>query len=146
MALIYTFKGIPMRVLLVIAVVTLLCVGCGEENVNEEVPSVRRVQIILGNTSGGFQLGSNSVVESNDFYSIIDEIARRDPALHYALTKRTGGVLSPAILSTNILAWRYPESHKEEIAVVLPDPVIKNGRMVFVGIRFSGEIVYFAAK
>jgi hypothetical protein len=87
----------------------------------------------------------NSAATSNtSVQAIIAEAAQENPIFKSAISRRTGGTESTALLSTNVGAWTRPSDFGREVAVILADPVSTANGSAYIAIRFDGQIVQFA--
>jgi hypothetical protein len=81
--------------------------------------------------------------DNSAWATILQKISDRDILLKEFLTRRSGGLTTSAILSTNIGAWRKPDAYPNDVAVILPDRILSKSGFVYVGMRFNGEVVIF---
>lgn len=129
--------------ILVTILAVILC-SCGGDTPDEELMATNRLNLIFDGTEASLRLNTN-VQSGYDLSYNIGQLAAKDPFLKERLTTRPGLKTSRAIMSTNMQAWLHPESFKDQIAVILPEPIKSNGREVYMGINFGGAIVQFAA-
>lgn len=123
----------------------ILLLGCseGSHGVDEEKAAINRIRTVFGGVNvavAEHQAGHSR----SELETAFPQIIRQPAPLVEALTKRTGPATVPVILSTNLAAWSQPSSHGLETAVMLADPIRQSNKLFFVGIRFDGQIVYFA--
>ncbi len=130
------------QIILTCVLLGLYC-GCVKSNSEEQEQTA---VIRLNNAFDGIVLvmmdNSNRVANAG-FTKIIEESSDRDPLIKELLTKRTGGYSSSLLLNTNADFWLNPDSHGQEIAIVLPDRIKRNEQWIGIAIRFDRKIVCY---
>lgn len=129
-----------------IAIFSCYILGCSKNtnNKEEERIATSRLQTSFDGLYAVLSVNSNIANEARaDWPGTLSKIILQEPILKEKLTKRTGGDPSLAMVSTNVEAWVDPKSYGKEIAILLPESIENEGRHFHIGMRFSGEIVYF---
>jgi len=117
--------------------------GCADPPTDEmERVTVNRLESALEHLHVVL-LQSSSRLDRTNWGATISTLVHEDALLADLLTKQRG-LRAPAVfLNTNLDAWITPTNYWQEIAIISPELVSKNGQRVHLAIRFNGEITRF---